>query len=213
MFGGALIVVQIQCDLLQPIPVSPRLSTWALYRLFLSGLTLLHVSSSLGHQRAASALHKCQDTLAIFTRSFPGAAGYQACFTELVSAWEARGVASVPIKQDITAGPSYRPYQAPAQSQQPMFFATGYPNNQNFSLNGPLLSFQPIQNTSPGQQIYQDMSLPLLGSPKSTEAFSDMWADRLGEMGGKLGGGMRDDFFSYVPPCSGRMSNANSMTD
>jgi hypothetical protein len=37
---------------------------------------------------------------------------------------------------------------------------------------------------------------PLLGSPKSTEAFSDQWAGRLGEMGGRLGGGMRDDFFS-----------------
>ena len=60
-------------------------------------------------------------------------------------------------------------------------------------------------STTMGYTTFGNFDLPilptngtmrLLGSPKATEAFTDQWGGKLGEMGERLGGGMREDYFS-----------------
>lgn len=73
-----------------------RLSNWALYRLFLSGLTLLHLATSsptsfrVDLSRAQSALHRCKESLKIYVRHLPAMKGYGDVFTDLVTAWETK---------------------------------------------------------------------------------------------------------------------------
>ena len=79
-------------------PNSPslRLVTWQLYRLFLSGLTLLHLVSSpttqhcIHHDRAANALHRSLNTIGHLVKLFPGAAPYEAILSELVRGWDSK---------------------------------------------------------------------------------------------------------------------------
>ena len=74
-----------------------RLSNWALYRLFLSGLTLLHLASSpttipiIDIDRAGKALNRCKDCLQVFIRHLPAMKAYEDTFSDLVSAWETKG--------------------------------------------------------------------------------------------------------------------------
>jgi type II secretory pathway pseudopilin PulG len=74
-----------------------RLSNWALYRLFLSGLTLLHLASSpttvpvIDLDRAGRALNRCKDCLQVFIRHLPAMKAYEDTFSDLVAAWETKG--------------------------------------------------------------------------------------------------------------------------
>lgn len=103
-----------------------------------------------------------------------------------MSAWEARNVTDV--QRTVPKQNTYPHYQ------QTMVYPSGF-GVQNFSPQKGMLTFA-SSSTPPAVPSHTYHPLPLLGSPKSAEAFSDVWGDRLGEMGGKLGGGMRDDFFS-----------------
>lgn len=216
----------------------------------------MNAKPSIDRRRAAAALHQCQDTLGIFAQSFPGAAGYEACFRELVAAWEARGQVMLhsgygssssgfggnvvmestppqPQSQVHTQIPQsvQQVYQSPEallfsfsptsnQSMTDRFPATdsfsqfspdqqnqngtAIANNNHHNNSNAYNNFSPISTSSTSTftplvaqpQFRNQQSVPLLGSPASAEAFSDIWAGRLGEMGGRMGGGMRDDFFS-----------------
>lgn len=85
-----------QTDVFAPNSPSLRLVTWQLYRLFLSGLTLLHLVSApttqhcIHHDRAAHALHRSLNTIGHLVKMFPGAAPYEAILSELVRGWESK---------------------------------------------------------------------------------------------------------------------------
>jgi hypothetical protein len=74
-----------------------RLSNWALYRLFLSGLTILHLASSpttvplIDTARASRALVNCRDSLGVFIRHLPAMKAYEDTFRDLVDAWQSKG--------------------------------------------------------------------------------------------------------------------------
>lgn len=103
-----------QTDMFGPNSPSLRLVTWQLYRLFLSGLTLLHLVSSpttqtsINHDRAAQALYNSQQTVAQLVELFPGASPYQHVFSDLVRGWESRRheqMARMPAPQPQSARP------------------------------------------------------------------------------------------------------------
>lgn len=94
-FDSAASLCEVQWTALNS-PSTYRLSNWALYRLFLSGLTLLHLASSpttatrVDLSRAQRALQRCKDSLGVYVRHLPAMKGYEDVFVELVSGWEAK---------------------------------------------------------------------------------------------------------------------------
>ncbi|WVQ95041.1 hypothetical protein IAU59_002133 [Kwoniella sp. CBS 9459] len=77
-----------------PVPKS-KLSTWRFYRIFLAGLTVLHIVTTFPsvlseHERvrAERAIKKCQACLTEFAHAVPSASRHEHLFIELVSAWE-----------------------------------------------------------------------------------------------------------------------------
>jgi hypothetical protein len=93
---SCLTIANKQTDVFAPNSPSLRLVTWQLYRLFLSGLTLLHLVSSpttqhcIHHDRAANALHRSLNTIGHLVKMFPGAAPYEAILSELVRGWDSK---------------------------------------------------------------------------------------------------------------------------
>ncbi|KIR99003.1 hypothetical protein L804_03623 [Cryptococcus deuterogattii 2001/935-1] len=82
---------------LQP-PIDPsKLSAWRFYRIFLAGMTLLHVVTTLpadlsehDRRRAENAIRQCEVSLGVWGEGFRGAKRHEKLFKELVTAWEAR---------------------------------------------------------------------------------------------------------------------------
>lgn len=96
-------LTQIQATSLQTIGRIGRISNWALYRLFLSGLTLLQLATGSAREylpgpRALIALHRCNDALQVFVEGLPGTRGYLECFGDLLAAWEKR-------RNELASGP------------------------------------------------------------------------------------------------------------
>ncbi|WVR09520.1 hypothetical protein IAU60_006588 [Kwoniella sp. DSM 27419] len=92
---SASIICETQSLVLRaPVPKS-KLSTWRFYRLFLAGLTVLHIITTFNgvlsdHERARAerAIHKCQTALGAFGSTLKRASRHEYLFSELVAAWE-----------------------------------------------------------------------------------------------------------------------------
>ncbi|WWC63407.1 uncharacterized protein I303_106007 [Kwoniella dejecticola CBS 10117] len=92
---SAAALCDTQYNYLQPPVVQSKLSTWRFYRLFLAGLTLLHIITTFhpylsesDRQKAENAIRKCQSALGVFGSKFKAASRHEGLFRELVSAWE-----------------------------------------------------------------------------------------------------------------------------
>ncbi|WWC90623.1 uncharacterized protein L201_005559 [Kwoniella dendrophila CBS 6074] len=92
---SAAALCETQYNYLQPPIVQSKLSTWRFYRLFLAGLTLLHIITTFHpyltdayKARAESAIRKCQTALGVFGSKFKAAGRHEGLFKELVTAWE-----------------------------------------------------------------------------------------------------------------------------
>ena len=101
-----------------------RLSNWALYRLFLSGLTLLHLASSpttvpiIDIDRAGKALNRCKDCLRVFIRHLPAMKAYEDTFSDLVQGWETKGRVGADQMHEARMYASGPQAQAHIQQQQ-----------------------------------------------------------------------------------------------
>ncbi|WWC71465.1 uncharacterized protein I206_105423 [Kwoniella pini CBS 10737] len=92
---SAAALCDTQYNYLQPPVVQSKLSTWRFYRLFLAGLTLLHIITTFhpylsenDRQKAENAIRKCQSALGVFGSKFRAASRHEGLFRELVGAWE-----------------------------------------------------------------------------------------------------------------------------
>ncbi|OCF57534.1 hypothetical protein L486_04992 [Kwoniella mangroviensis CBS 10435] len=92
---SAAALCETQYNYLQPPVIQSQLSTWRFYRLFLAGLTLLHIITTFhpylsenDRQKADSAIRKCHSTLGVFGSKFKAASRHEGLFRELVSAWQ-----------------------------------------------------------------------------------------------------------------------------
>ncbi|WRT68493.1 uncharacterized protein IL334_005469 [Kwoniella shivajii] len=104
--NSAAALCETQYQYLQPPVVQSKLTTWRFYRLFLAGLTLLHIITTFhpyltdnDRVRAEAAIRKCQSALGVFGSKFRAAGRHENLFRELVSAWES-GTSG--IKKDLT---------------------------------------------------------------------------------------------------------------
>ncbi|KIR68094.1 hypothetical protein I314_01588 [Cryptococcus bacillisporus CA1873] len=94
---SAAALCETQYANLQP-PIDPsKLSAWRFYRIFLAGMTLLHVVTTLSadlsehdRRRAENAIRQCEVSLGVWGEGFRGAKRHEKLFKELVTAWEAR---------------------------------------------------------------------------------------------------------------------------
>ncbi|OCF31552.1 hypothetical protein I316_06751 [Kwoniella heveanensis BCC8398] len=92
---SACTLCETQSVVLRPPVPRSKLSTWRFYRIFLAGLTILHVITTFPavlseHERvrAEQAIKKCQGCLTEFAHAVPSASRHEHLFIELVSAWE-----------------------------------------------------------------------------------------------------------------------------
>ncbi|ODO07717.1 hypothetical protein I350_03291 [Cryptococcus amylolentus CBS 6273] len=85
-------VLDIECQLLRRD--SKNLATWVLAKIFMSGLTLLHVvwnyPDVLSPSVVARALRSCSTCLFIYAQQFPAADSYHDCFEDLVKVYDER---------------------------------------------------------------------------------------------------------------------------
>ncbi|WVO14414.1 hypothetical protein L204_102047 [Cryptococcus depauperatus] len=94
---SAVALCETQNTYLQPPISSSKLSTWRFYRIFLAGMTLLHIITTFSTEisvveqhHAENAIHLCQDSLSIWGDCFKAAKRHEKLFQELVGAWQAR---------------------------------------------------------------------------------------------------------------------------
>lgn len=199
--------------MLHPLPALPNLSTWALYRLFLSGLTLLHLSSShlqvftqppLDRNRIRQALHQCSASLEFYASNFERARGYESCFTELLAVHEERLGSGVEAPSFDVMSHALQPLIG-NNAQTPNAMQT--PGSQGFS-PGQGLEFDWTALINGAQvpppmglqeQLAAAESMTQLGQ-QGQNAQQQMqqgdWHGRMGDVGGIIGGGSRDDFFA-----------------
>nr|XP_018260082.1 uncharacterized protein I303_06999 [Kwoniella dejecticola CBS 10117]OBR82240.1 hypothetical protein I303_06999 [Kwoniella dejecticola CBS 10117] len=90
--ASAAAVLDIECQLLRRD--SKNLATWVLCKIFMSGLTLLHVIWNHPHVLPSStvsrALRSCSTCLFIYAQQFSIAGSYLDCFEDLVRAFDER---------------------------------------------------------------------------------------------------------------------------
>lgn len=219
-FDSAASQCEIQWQNLKSSTKQYRLSNWALYRLFLSGLTLLHLASSpttvplIDSDRASNALNKCRDSLGVFIRHLPAMKAYEDTFKDLVNAWQSKGRVSADTIHSArmhASGPNAQLHvgtnvakqektpdwlnlsQAPnTQSQvgysQPKTYDHGSSVSTSpstrFPFNNALGQFGPGANMPYQGEMFTN---------SNTTGFATPLVDQLG---GRPGGGVRDDFSS-----------------
>lgn len=153
---SAAAICETQYAYLQPAIDPSKLSTWRFYRIFLAGMTLLHVVTTLPTdlsehdlRRAENAIRQCEVSLGVWGERFRGAKRHEKLFKELVAAWEARRNDESQINTPkalppITSGRSQpKPLQPPAphhptpQSELPVDIMSQFLHMVNFSHNTP----------------------------------------------------------------------------
>ncbi|ODO11037.1 hypothetical protein I350_01638 [Cryptococcus amylolentus CBS 6273] len=94
---SAVALCETQWQYLQPPVHHSKLSTWRFYRIFLAGMTLLHILTTFPTDltevelhRAEGGIRKCEAALGIWGERFRGAKRHEKLFKELVDAWETR---------------------------------------------------------------------------------------------------------------------------
>ncbi|WVW85526.1 hypothetical protein I302_107564 [Kwoniella bestiolae CBS 10118] len=115
---SAAALCETQSDYLQPPVVQSKLSTWRFYRLFLAGLTLLHIITTFhpylsenDRRKADTAIRKCQNALGVFGSKFKAASRHEGLFKDMVSAWESgmndpsSSISGITIKREHDDGP------------------------------------------------------------------------------------------------------------
>lgn len=174
-FDSAAALCEDQWSLLNS-PATYRLSNWALYRLFLSGLTLLHLATSpststrLDLDRARKAMQRCRDSLSVYIRHLPAMKGYEDVYVELVAGWDAKRAGGGHTDSLIV------------QSQ--------------YRADQPKSSLSPQDRISPLGQWAASVPVCQLGSASSS--WADVSGDPQQEQVSVPGASVRDDFFSYV---------------
>ncbi|KAK8854729.1 hypothetical protein IAR55_003468 [Kwoniella newhampshirensis] len=218
---SAAALCETQYLYLQPPVLTSKLSTWRFYRLFLAGMTLLHIvttfNSTLSDKdrvRAEGAIRRCQDALGIWGERFRGAKRHERLFDELVKAWETRITATGTTSNDKTSaarsqgaslGDPFHVVRSPNGDQhastETISFAPAQAKQQMSTHRGFAqyeYTTQPQRLTSPSFQQGQPSQLPLTNNnspmiPTSSAVGHD-WTGMFGD----LGGGLNEDIFSLM---------------
>ncbi|WVQ66218.1 uncharacterized protein L199_004397 [Kwoniella botswanensis] len=164
--ASAAAVLDIECQLLRRD--SKNLATWVLCKIFMSGLTLLHViwnhPQVLPSSTVSRALRSCSTCLFIYAQQFPIAGSYLDCFEDLVKAFDERREAHARPIDDSNNGN--------------MSDMMGLSRSNDNIVNGNTASFS-------------------IGDQAGAVSQADIWTDRLDNMGGMLPG-LREDLASLI---------------
>ncbi|WVW87103.1 hypothetical protein I302_109160 [Kwoniella bestiolae CBS 10118] len=175
--GSAAAVLDIECQLLRRD--SKNLATWVLCKIFMSGLTLLHViwnhPQVLPSSTVSRALRSCSTCLFIYAQQFPIAGSYLDCFEDLVKAFDERREAHNNDTNNISGG-----------NEHNISAMMGLSRSNDNTLVGAGTSFGANTNGD-------NATVPGVGVVSQ----ADIWTDRLDNMGGMLPG-LREDLASLI---------------
>ncbi|WWD19127.1 hypothetical protein CI109_103585 [Kwoniella shandongensis] len=229
---SAAALCETQYLYLQPPVLTSKLSTWRFYRLFLAGMTILHIvttfDSILSDQdraRAEGAIRRCQGALGVWGEKFRGAKRHEKLFGELVRAWEGRKTGpAVGLHSEAAAAGStddimtnlfgmvshstgvYNP--AGSASLPPHNQTAGGNNYPQFTYTPPPPQPQHQPSSSyPSQGQSSQVTFSGTSDASTSSPVGNQWAGMFGE----LGGGMNNDLFSLMSSFGADIDNQTPM--
>ncbi|WVQ71978.1 hypothetical protein IAR50_001521 [Cryptococcus sp. DSM 104548] len=121
---SAAALCETQYHYLQPPVHHSKLPTWRFYRIFLAGMTLLHILTTFPAElteielrRAEGGIRQCEAALSIWGERFRGAKRHEKLFKELVGAWETRRTEEVTSGGDLQTSAFATPMSSTPSAQ------------------------------------------------------------------------------------------------